>query len=404
MQFEMQRPLADLGKEIGEKSPTAQELDELLGESLADARRRVVGQVFVGDDDALVLYGSGGLGATALNGLRRFGVEPAAFADDTPEKHGKVIDGLPVMTVEEAVQEFGERLVFVVTIMNPKLRFIDARQRLRMFTDRPVISFLHLAWQYPETFLPYYQFELPQHVLAKSPDIQRALHVFADDESRRQFVAHIRFRLWLDYKALPASANGDYFPSDVLSPLPPDTTFVDCGAYDGDTVRRFLGKQRGAFGRIYAFEPDEINCQRLHDYVATLGDDVADKVHVYHAGVGHRRERLRFSSTGKMSAAFCGTGDVEVDVLPLQEVIEDDGSPIYIKFDVEGAEREALAGAEQLIHRARPIIGISVYHRPDDLWELPLYLHALDLGYQLFLRTQGEDGMDVVCYAVPPST
>ena len=378
-----------------------QDLDEMLGESLEMARQRARLCLALGDAP-LVLYGAGNLGRTVLARLRQVGVEPVAFADDTPAKQGQTIDGLRVMTPQEAVAEVGIHAVFAVTILNPLLSFLEAERRLRQLTKARVIPFLSIAWSYPERFLPYYQFELPQHVLPKAADIRSALHVFADNESRRQFVAHIRFRLWLDYKALPASSKGDYFPPDVLAPLPSDVTFVDCGAYDGDTVRRFLGQQGGAFGRIYAFEPDEENCQRLREYVAAMGDEVARRVHVCQAGVGARRERLRFNSTGNMSAAFDGTGDVEVDVLPLQEVVEDDGSPLYIKFDVEGAEREALVGADPLIRRARPIIAISVYHRPDDLWELPLYLHALDLGYKLFLRTQGEDGMDVICYAVQP--
>ena len=68
---------------------------------------------------------------------------------------------------------------------------------------------------------------------------------------------------------------------------------------------------------------------------------------------------------------------------------------------MEGGEWEALRGTQRLLDGARPLLAVSIYHRPDDLWELPLYLQSLDLGYRLYLRTQGEDGMDVICYAVP---
>ena len=46
---------------------------------------------------------------------------------------------------------------------------------------------------------------------------------------------------------------------------------------------------------------------------------------------------------------------------------------------------------------------MSVYHLPDDLWQLPLYIRSLNPDYKLFLRTQGEDGMDAICFAVPRS-
>jgi len=377
------------------------ELNELLAESPAQAEQRVSEQFRVTATDSLVLYGAGGLGTTALAGLRKAGIEPAAFADDTPEKHGQLIDGLRVMTPAEAVEEFGDRLVFAVTIMNPKLRFVDAQQRLRQLTNQPVISFLHLAWQFPNVFLPYYQFVLPTDLLSKAEEIRQCFEMWADKESQRQFVAHIKFRLHLDFEALPANSGQGYFPLDVFPPLPDDTVFIDCGAFDGDTVRRFVDHQSEHFSRIYAFEPDGINCSKLQDYVNSLGEPMASKVRIFNAGVGAKRDRVGFNATGNMSASFTEASENQVDVLPLQEVVDVDGEFVFLKFDVEGAEWEALIGAERLISLAKPLLAISVYHRPDDLWQLPLHIHSLNPGYRLFLRTQGEDGMDVICYAVP---
>jgi FkbM family methyltransferase len=385
------------------KSRAEEELDELLSESPADASQRAATQLTLHDTDALVLYGAGNLGRIVLEKLRGIGVEPAAFADDTPEKQGQTVKGLRIRSPQEAAAEFGERTLFVVTILNPQASFLEAQRRLQQLTGARVISFLSLAWKYSESFLPYYQFELPQAVLMKAADIRRAFHLFADEESRRQFIAHIRFRLRLEYEALPESSKGDYFPPDVLPYMPPDATFVDCGAYDGDTLHRFIEHQRGSFSQIYAFEPDGENCRKLREYVTGLGEEVARRVQVYNAGVGERRTKLRFNATSNTGASFSSTGETEVDVLPLCEVVEQNGGgTIYLKFDVEGAEWEALRGADSLLRSARPILAISVYHQPDDLWQLPLYLHSLNPGYRLFLRTLGEDGMDVVCFALPP--
>jgi FkbM family methyltransferase len=379
------------------------ELDALLAENLEDASFRAIKQL---DDlrigDALVLYGAGVLGRVILEKLRRVGIEPVAFADDTPEKHGQVIDGLQVIKPMEAVEKYSSRLIFVVTILNPKLSFLGAKHRLRKLTDKPVYSFLQFAWKYPTTFLPYYQFELPQQILAKAKDIRRAFYLWADEESRRQFVAHLKFRLRLDYNAIPVNSGQGYFPLDIFPNLPDNTIFIDCGAYDGDTIRRFVEHQHGHFSRIYAFEPDEINCRRLREYITGLGADTVQKVTIYNAGVGERRTKIKFNATGNMSASFNDEGTSEVEVLPLQDVVDADGATVFLKFDVEGAEWEALKGAERLLERSRPLLAISVYHRPDDLWELPLYINSLNLGYRLFLRTQGEDGMDVICYAIPP--
>src|SRR5205814_10273287 len=112
---------------------------------------------------------------------------------------------------------------------------------------------------------------------------------------------------------------------------------------------------------------------------------------------------VRFQSTGNMSAMLSTAGDTEVEVLPLQEVIKENGGHIYLKYDVEGAEREALQGTEELIRRAEPILAVSIYHKPDDLWQLSRYIKSLNPNYRLFLRTQGEDGMDAICFALSGS-
>jgi hypothetical protein len=111
---------------------------------------------------------------------------------------------------------------------------------------------------------------------------------------------------------------------------------------------------------------------------------------------------MNFNSTGNVGAALDEAGELEVDVFPLDEVVH--ASPdhtLFVKFDIEGGEWEALQGMQKLFDSSQPVLAVSVYHRPDDLWQLPLYLKALHPAYRLFLRTQGEDGMDVICYALP---
>src|ERR1044072_4906944 len=361
------------------------ELGELLGESQDAASRRAASQLEL-DDAPLALYGAGNTGRMVLQNLRRAGIEPVAFADDTPGKQGKTLDGVPIMSPEDVIKTFGPQTLLAITIFSPQASFLRIARQLKQTIGAQGVSFLNLAWKFPEYFLPYYQFELPQQLLAKAPEIQSAFDVLADDESRRHFVGHIRFRLHLDFTALPASGRGDYFPADVLAPLPANAAVVDCGAYDGDTVRRFIEHQRGAFGRIDAFEPDVENCARLRHYIGTLDEDLQSRIHVHNAAVGARRAhskptlpappppapprraRQRFNSNGTMGANLDDAGNTEVDVVPVQEVLTDQTDPIYLKLDVEGAEREALVGAAELILRERPVIAVSIYHRPDDLW------------------------------------
>ena len=261
-----------------------------------------------------------------------------------------------------------------------------------------VVSFLHLAQGFPDHFLPYLQFETPRQLIAKAPDIARTLDVFADEKSRRQFVALI-----------VSACNSPSTPC-LMTPaaiiLPPSSsrrcrktpTFVDCGAYDGDTIRMFLQRQRD-FREIVAFEPDPENYRRLQACVDALPPAIGRRITTHCKGVGERQERVAFSATGNMGAAFDNAGDCMVETVALRDVIPAERRSIFIKFDVEGAEQAALA--EDLIREAAPSLAVSVYHRPEDIWKIPSDLRAMNSDYRLFLRTLGCDGMDVICYAVP---
>jgi FkbM family methyltransferase len=382
------------------EAATANELDRLLGESPAAAADRARART-IPRDAAIVLFGAGTTGMYVLDRLRRAGRDAAAFADDTPSKQGTTVLGVPVLSPREASEKFGKDAIFVVTMLNPVLPLRAARARLQATTAAPVLSFNELAWAFPDDFLPYIQFEMPETVLGKREDILRAASIFADEESRRQFAAHLRFRLFLDHDALPVNSKADYFPKDVVPVLRPDCVFVDSGAYDGDSIRRFLAEQHGALGAVYAFEPDAGNYERLLQYVRTLPHAQAERIHVHQAANGDARGTLRFNMTGNASATLSDQGTVDVEVMRIDEVVPLDVPQAYVKYDVEGGEWEALRGTERLMHAVRPLLAVSVYHRPDDLWQLPLYLHRQDLGYRFYLRTQGEDGMDVICYAIP---
>ena len=72
----------------------------------------------------------------------------------------------------------------------------------------------------------------------------------------------------------------------------------------------------------------------------------------------------------------------------------------FIKMDIEGAERVALAGATQTLRRFRPRLAISVYHRVDDIWAVPIWLGGLGLGYRFYLDHYTIHHEETVLYAV----
>jgi FkbM family methyltransferase len=233
-------------------------------------------------------------------------------------------------------------------------------------------------------------------------DIRAAFRLLSDDESRRQYVAHVRFRLWADYQCLPVPSPDDqYSPSDLLT-LKPDEVFVDCGAFDGDSIRRFLALADSGFSRIVAFEPDPRNFQHLKEYVSTLPSDLRLRVTVIGSAVGGETRKVHFSASGSEHAAVTAAGDVEVNCVKLDGVLAGQ-HPTFLKLDVEGAELDALRGARELIRSQQPIIAACAYHRPNDLWDIPLFLHSIHADYSFYLRSHSSDAWETVIYALPQS-
>jgi hypothetical protein len=143
-------------------------LEGLLSETPAQARARLSAHARLFDGAPIVLYGAGTLGREMAARLGRSGVVPACFADDTPAKQGRNVDGIPIWSTQQAVERAGANARFVVTILNPALSFRDARKRLEPIAGAGVFSFLDLAWLYPETCLPWYSFRTARRLTRKS--------------------------------------------------------------------------------------------------------------------------------------------------------------------------------------------------------------------------------------------
>ena len=79
--------------------------------------------------------------------------------------------------------------------------------------------------------------------------------------------------------------------------------------------------------------------------------------------------------------------------------IAKDFEPTFINMDIEGAELNALKGAENLIKKNKPDLAISVYHYPRHIWEIPLYLKSLNLEYKFYLRNYTSFSYDTIVYA-----
>jgi hypothetical protein len=103
---------------------------------------------------------------------------------------------------------------------------------------------------------------------------------------------------------------------------------------------------------------------------------------------------------GAESSCVLNNGNLEVDCITIDKFFAQI-KPTYIKMDIEGSELKALHGARKTVKKYLPVLAICVYHKPKDIWEIPLYINSISNKYRFFLRAHGLEGWELVCYAVP---
>lgn len=377
-------------------------LTELLAEPIDAARlrsEREFDRIAAPFERRIAIFGAGYLGNIALAGLRAAGIEPLAFCDNNPRLWGSQKDGIAVLSPVDAVARYKDSAAFVVAIYNSAA----PRGQLRALGCARVVPYPVLFWKHWRTMAQEDRLELPHRILQQAGQMALGYDLLSDEPSRREFRAQIRWRCLLDYGCLPPAGDPRemYFPSGLFT-LSPEEVFVDCGAYDGDSIRAFLNAAAGRFSRIYAWEADAANRAALTRYGAGLDREIAGRIEILPYAVGARHQTIRFRAEGSAGSRLADSGETqEVECRTIDSVLAQ-AAPSLIKMDIEGAEPDALRGAAATMARCRPVMAVCAYHKCDHLWEIPRLLKSANPDYRIFLRRYAEDCWEMVYYAVPP--
>jgi len=323
----------------------------------------------------VIIYGMGNGADKILAVMEKRGLSPAAFMASDEFVRGHSFRGFEVRKLEDIESEYHDFIILVA-----------------FGTNRPdVLEKIYALSEKYEVYapdVPVYGDVLEtlfdeKYVVENFKKIKQVRELFADEQSKETFDNLLNYKISGKIEPLRATVSAREDALNLLG-IRSDSSevFLDFGAYDGDTAQEFAEYTGGNYNKIYAFEPDFrsfCKLRRRHYLLEPV------KLEAVNAAAYDRDGEIAFSQAGgRQSAVGRGkkTAVIKADTFCESRKIK----PTFVKFDVEGSEAAAIKGAEEILKKHKPKLAVSLYHRTEDLLELPLLLQKINSRYKMYLR------------------
>ncbi|MEG0243110.1 hypothetical protein D3C81_566820 [compost metagenome] len=344
----------------------------------------------------LWIFGAGNFGRSLAAAMKQQGIVVAGFVETSPRVATAL--GLPVWDWQSLSQKCPEAQL-ALGIFNRDTPYDELLSLIASAGFAPPLMPWMLYEQFSQALGWRFWLGARSVLLGAMERIGRVADALADDESRKILYRMCAFRLGLDTEYSSFLSPETRYINELTLPALQgrDITYVDCGAYDGDSYEELIAWPEISCKLAFLLEPDPENFARLVQQVAQKGTPAiclpmaaaeAYSILTFNAGQG---EACSISQQGVGVSIAAVALDQLLPCVPVD----------LIKLDVEGAEVQVLRGAEQLIRRSRPVLVVSLYHNPEDVWALPELLFEMCSNYRFHIRQHGMNTFDSVLYAVP---
>jgi len=385
-------------------------MDSELQDILSRAATPSAAPPFWADGDApLLIYGTGSVGQDVLRILTTRGLPVTGFMDHREPGRG-CLHQVRVCRPDDPAfpADVRARAAVILAIHNPDADLPAIIRNLTNLGYRRFVSMIELSRHFAAELGPRFWLTNPGFYANLEPILAAGYSLWADDKNRSLYTCLLKYRTTGDLVFLPEPDAGPcYCPADVPAWENP-VRVVDCGAYTGDslTALKAAGYRLEA---VASFEPDAASYSHLVQVAREVLGPI-DELTLWPCGVFSSAIQMRFDMDQGTSSRISSSGSTIIQCISLDEAIPH-FAPTLIKMDIEGAEHEALLGAREMIARFHPGLAISVYHRPEDLWQIPLLVERVRQGasegretspaYEYYLRMHRRNGFEVILYAVP---
>ncbi len=321
-------------------------------------------------DKTVVMYGMGNGADKILNICSRYGIEIADFFASDGFVRGHSFHGKTVLSYSAVKEKYGAQNIIVL------LSFASSLPEVLALFDKVDSECEMYAPDVPVCGDALFDMEFFN---THREEIDAVYAMLADDTSRDIYEKVIKYKLSGRICNLREAVTDR---DEAFSLIGDIRRAADLGAYNGDTAKELI-RRYPHIEEIYALEPDRRSFKKLSEYAEGISSPV---IHTINAAAWCKTATLTFAEGGsRNSGAFAKGKTTEVSALSLDSILF--GRAVdYIKYDVEGAEKEALIGSAETIRTHKPRLLVSVYHRSEDIFALPLQIKSLCPEYKLYLR------------------
>lgn len=325
--------------------------------------------------------------------LRNLGIEIIGFTDSFVQCAGGRFAGLPVYTFGE-IQNMKEVFIYVATsVYQYQQEILEKAAKLKN-ANVYTIGRVSGAGLFDVS-------NMKQSMELAKDKIQCVRENLMDGRSEKVFDKLLEYRITNNRKLIPEileTEHPQYFPTDIWMCRRKEEIFIDAGAHDGATSWDFCNWTKGTYSKIYMMEPDPLMFEIMKEYVQL--NKMENTIPVNCGAYSYTGE-LKFREdflTG--SSRITEEGETVICVVSIDDMLQGE-KVTFIKMDIEGAEMDALIGAQNTIKKYRPRLAISIYHKADDLWEIPFYILSHYPWYKIYLRHYALTTNETVMYAIP---
>lgn len=330
----------------------------------------------------LVIFGSGACGHRIFNLLCSYHKKILCFCDNGMAGTIDKSTGIKIVCPEE-LKDFASNPTILVCVGSEGACQSICQQLLSLGLEKAQIHMMN----------EYFYWQTGEYLASNIEKYKKAYLLLDDEFSKTVYLEKMKKAFLLSgISSIVSPDKEEYFDEKII--LTDNEMFIDCGGFDGDTSVRFVKQCGGKYRGIVIFEPEQCKEEAIAKNMRN------DPYELYQAGVWSKNAKLSFDARGTSSSHISEQGNgCVIETAALDETVYDK-KPTFIKMDIEGAEQEALKGCKRIIQDYKPKLAICIYHKPEDLFEIPIMIKEMNPAYKLYVRQYADAWYDTVLYAV----